>query len=102
MVFSRILISKNSDTLATYHTSYSNFCSQLMALRPLICAHPVMPGELHACVTIVRCKGGGILAAADGADQAHVAFQNVEKLRYFNHRGGADKSANLYKPVFVW
>ena len=45
MVFSRILISKNSDTLATYHTSYSNFCCQLMAFLPFTCAQPVMPGR---------------------------------------------------------
>ncbi len=29
---------------STYHTSYSNFFSQLMALRPLTCAQPVIPG----------------------------------------------------------
>ena len=34
--------------LSTYLISFSNFCSQLMALRPLTCANPVSPG-LTSC-----------------------------------------------------
>jgi len=41
----RILISSQRLTRSTYHTSSSNFSSQLTALRPLICAQPVMPGS---------------------------------------------------------
>ena len=39
-----ILRSSQNEWLSTYQTSYSNFWSQLMALRPLTCAHPVIPG----------------------------------------------------------
>ena len=31
--------------LAVYQISSANFSSQEMALRPLICAHPVIPGR---------------------------------------------------------
>src|SRR5690348_10836832 len=44
-VLIRMRTSTASDTLSTYHTSYSNFCSHVRALRPLTCAQPVMPGS---------------------------------------------------------
>src|SRR5690554_4169034 len=40
-----ILISSQNERLSTYHTSSLNLSSQLMALRPLICAQPVIPGR---------------------------------------------------------
>ena len=36
--------SNQSDLLSTYHTSRLNLFSQLIALRPFTCAHPVTPG----------------------------------------------------------
>lgn len=38
---------------STYQTSYSNFCSQLMAFLPFTCAQPVMPG-LTSCRLFCR------------------------------------------------
>src|ERR1700730_6765928 len=39
----RIFISSHSDWRSTYHTSNLNFFGQVSALRPLICAQPVIP-----------------------------------------------------------
>ncbi len=40
----RIFISSRSDWGSTYHTSNLNFFGQVSALRPLVCAQPVIPG----------------------------------------------------------
>ena len=54
-VIARIFTSSQKLTLSTYHTSSSNFSSQLSALRPLTCAQPgdprlhvVTPSLLHS------------------------------------------------------
>src|SRR5699024_2392316 len=45
IVKNTILISSQNDWLSTYQTSSLNLSSQLIALRPLICAQPVTPGR---------------------------------------------------------
>ena len=44
-VMRKMRISSQKDQWSTYQTSSLNFSSQVMALRPLICAQPVMPGS---------------------------------------------------------
>ena len=44
IVNQKILASNEKEILSTYQTSYANFCSHEIALRPLTCAHPVIPG----------------------------------------------------------
>jgi len=44
-VSARILRSSQIERLSTYQTSSASFSSHEIALRPLICAHPVMPGR---------------------------------------------------------
>src|SRR5512132_3640829 len=43
-VSTRIFRSSANEALSTYHASSSSRVSQSSALRPWICAHPVMPG----------------------------------------------------------
>ncbi len=42
----RIFRSTQKDRLSTYQTSNANLSSQLSALRPFTCAHPVTPGRI--------------------------------------------------------
>src|SRR5690606_9285802 len=44
IVLNRICRSNTKLWFSTYQTSYSNFCSHDIALRPFTCAHPVIPG----------------------------------------------------------
>src|SRR5688572_11082038 len=53
MVRNNILKSNAKDIWSTYQTSNSNLLSQLIALRPFTCAHPVIPG-LTSC--LLFCK----------------------------------------------
>ena len=43
-VRTRIVMSMCRSWLSTYSMSKANFSSQVIALRPLICANPVIPG----------------------------------------------------------
>ena len=44
-VATMISMSRRSERFSTYQTSMSSWSSQVRALRPLACAHPVMPGR---------------------------------------------------------
>lgn len=45
IVINRIRRSSQSDLLSAYQTSKSNFSGHEMLVRPLTCAHPVIPGR---------------------------------------------------------
>ena len=58
-VMARIFRSSRKDRLSTYQTSRANFSSQVIAFRPLICAHPVIPGFTscrRACSGVYRSR----------------------------------------------
>ncbi len=59
IVMAIILMSSHNDWWSTYHTSSRNFSSQLMALRPLTWAQPVIPGRTswrRACSGVYRSR----------------------------------------------
>jgi hypothetical protein len=70
-------------TLATYQTSRSNFCSQLISLRPFTCAQPDMPGLNCGGASAPAYTAEGIYQSSGAADEAHFAFKIFHRLRQF-------------------